>query len=115
MFYVHESIVITSSDVYSDDYCQAVLIYSEKHNIILIGAYRPPDTPAASFSKFLSKAQEFIDKHNSTDVYLLGDLNFPQIQWKTISIKSGKSTEENPQRTRTNAIMKIVRSRRSLP
>ena len=95
IIYVHESIVITSNDIYSDKYCQAVLIYSEIYNITLIGAYRPPDTPCASFSNMLSKAQEFIDKHKSADIYLLGDLNFPQIQWKTTSIKSGKSTEEN--------------------
>ena len=42
-----------------------------------------------------NELKEFIDKHNSTDVYLLGDLNFPQIHWKTISIKSGKSTWNN--------------------
>ena len=70
IIYVHESIVITSNDIYSDKYCQAVLIYSEIYNITLIGAYRPSDTPCASFSNMLLKAQEFIDKRKSADIYI---------------------------------------------
>lgn len=93
--YTHDSIVISNIETFSDKHCQAVLIYNEPNNLIIIGAYRPPDTSLDSFKNLMTKIQNFINKYNKPDVYLLGDLNFPNIRWQDSTIKCGKSTEDN--------------------
>ena len=93
--YSHDSIAISSHEIYSDKHSQAVILYSEVHNLIMVGLYRPPEAPLTSFANLMSKIQSFVDKHKTSDIIIQGDVNFPQVVWSDSTIKSGKSTEEN--------------------
>ena len=93
--YSHDSIAISSVEMFSDKHCQAVLLYSESHNFIISGVYRPPDAPLGSFTNMITKIQDFINKYNNPDIMIQGDLNFPNVIWSNSTIKSGKSTEDN--------------------
>ena len=93
--YSHDSIAISAVEIFSDKHCQAVLLYSETHNIIVAGVYRPPDAPLISFTNLMSKIQDFTNKYNNPDIIIQGDLNFPNVLWSNSTIKSGKSTEDN--------------------
>ena len=93
--YSHDSISINCVESFTDKHCQAVLLYNETNNMIVVGAYRPPDTSLASFTNLMTKIQDFINKFNNPDVIILGDLNFPNVVWCNNTIKSGKSTEDN--------------------
>lgn len=93
--YSHDSIAISCVETFSDKHCQAVLLYNETHNVIVVGVYRPPDTPLVSFTNLMIKIQDFINKYNNPDIIIQGDLNFPNVVWCNSAIKSGKSTEDN--------------------
>ena len=93
--YVHDSIVVNKVETFSDTFCQAVLIYNQEQNLVLIGAYRPPDTPEDSFINLLNKLESFCKEFQNPDIYLLGDLNFPNVVWASSTIKAGKSSQDN--------------------
>ena len=48
--YSHDSIAISCVETFTDKHCQAVLLYNETNNLVVIGAYRPPDTTLVSFT-----------------------------------------------------------------
>ena len=54
--YSHDSIAISSVEMFSDKHCQAVLLYSESHNFIISGVYRSPDAPLVSFTNMGAQA-----------------------------------------------------------
>ena len=97
--YLHKDLVIDKSYTYTDKYCQAAAIYNNKHNLLIIGVYRPPPgrTPAeeTSFTACLNALQEIITEHEGADIQIHGDFNFPNISWNTRDIdKKNRSTCE---------------------
>ena len=70
---------------------------STKSNCIIACVYRPPNTDIESFSNLLGFISTFIDTHNKLDklqIFLFGDFNFPQINWKSGSIAEYKTPSE---------------------
>ena len=45
IIYSHKSITIDDSEIYSDKYVSAMMIYSKHMNILLYACYRPPNAP----------------------------------------------------------------------
>ena len=85
LLYIHNSLIISDTYTYEDSYNNLVLCYIEPQNVVLVAVYRPPDAPKESFDKLLNSVQRKLDDlcHNRTtpDIYFMGDLNFPNMDW----------------------------------
>ena len=53
MIYSHKDIIIDDTDIYSNEYCSVIIVYSKQLNILLSACYRPPNAPETSFKKCL--------------------------------------------------------------
>ena len=63
-----------------------VCCYIESSHTLIASIYSPPDSNPSGFSSLLSHLQETVDRisdsHRMPDMYILGDFNFPEIDWK---------------------------------
>ena len=88
--YMHNTLSIDSTNLYADKICQAVCIYNNLLNLIIIGVYRPPSRNLPeeenSFRTCLNEIQDVIKEHPNADIQIHGDLNFPFINWDTLEI-----------------------------
>ena len=85
LLYAHESIPITSSNVFDNDVCEAVLLKSSPIKLIVASVYKPCNASDSSFADLLFFLQDCINQTEESDRYtkiILGDLNFPDL-WKT--------------------------------
>ena len=95
IIYLHKDFIMEDKEIYSDEICQAAMVYNSIINLVIIGIYRPPRADDRSFKACLEKINTFIDKHEDADIQMLGDLNFPFIKWKTNEInRSNRLTTE---------------------
>ena len=60
--------------------------------MIICILYRPPEAPLASFKPVLETISSYISGHVNYDLCLLGDFNFPCIDWNTLSIIPGATS-----------------------
>ena len=62
-------------------------------NIIIASIYRPQDTSTELFTKTLDTLQKYIERsstdNNHPTIILMGDFNFPCIDWTDLSMKKG--------------------------
>ena len=93
--YSQESLPITSFETFDDKICQALLRKCETAEIIICVIYRPPDAPISSFKACLEFIAYYILDHESYETCLLGDFNFPMIDWNSGVILSGSSSATN--------------------
>jgi hypothetical protein len=95
LLYSHESIPLTDSFTHDDGTCEAVFCRFDTLKMCVIVVYRPPSAPKASFSNIINFMKTKINDVNddSYEICILGDFNFPHINWETSIIESGGSTE----------------------
>ena len=88
--YLHSSLTPSDQITYSDDRNSVAAVFIPSLNCIIASAYR---APAASHVTVLEKLEEFFVRNSCgdspPDVFLLGDLNSPQINWSTLSAEQG--------------------------
>lgn len=90
--YLHSTLNADSSNVFSNSYCEASVIYNKASNTLLACIYRPPAAPFSKFSECLEFIENFIDSIASMpEILITGDFNFPFIDWDTGTIPSGAS------------------------
>ena len=97
LLYVHKSIAITSTDIFDDDICQAVLIKSSPIKLIVACVYKPCDASDNSFTNVLAFLQESINNTPNSDEYtkiVLGDFNFPDLYKSDSEYAIAKSVSE---------------------
>lgn len=87
LLYVHKDIPITNSDTFDNSVCEAVTFSSSVRNSLVIGAYRPPDASLEEFKEMLFFIQKCINENEPHEVTVMGDFNFPNINWSDKSIK----------------------------
>ena len=95
LLYSHESLPITSFETFGDKIGQALLCKCETAEIIICVIYRPPDAPISSFKACLEFIACYISDHESYETWLLGNFNFPIINWNSGVILSGSSSATN--------------------
>ena len=96
LLYLHDQLLVNDICRYKDRENNMVCCYLEASHTIVATIYRPPDSDPLSFSSLLSCLQQKIDKISDNrrmpDLYILGDFNFPEIDWKMPSSSSSLST-----------------------
>ena len=95
LLYSHESLPITSFETFDDKICQALLCKCETAEIMICVLYHPPDAPISSFKACLEFIAYYISDHESYETCLLGNFNFPMIDWNSGVILSGSSSATN--------------------
>ena len=92
LLYVDEGVPIKWSASYDDGTCEAVFCRLPSCSLSIAVVYRPPDAPYDSFSGVLQFLGSNLEKDPDTDLFLMGDFNFPMIDWNNLSI-GGRSAE----------------------
>ena len=82
LIYTHNSLPVTQSDSFDDDFCEAIFLTSLPSKLMIACIYKPCDAPLTSLYKLLSFLENCIDKTAESDCYtkvILGDFNFPEM------------------------------------
>ena len=90
LLYVHDSIIVSDEKSFDDDTCEAVICTIAAEKTIIANIYRPPDTTSTSFKSLLTFLQLYISnktENDHHDIIIMGDFNFPNINWKDITIQ----------------------------
>ena len=74
--YLHHTLSIDESKKFSDKYTEAIMTFLKKSNIVIIIAYRAPNTPVKSFKNMIDTVKTFCKEHERSDILVLGDFNF---------------------------------------
>ena len=65
-----------------------VKIKTGKHdNLVIAGVYRPPSTDYAYIDKICSPIETVAKSHSSAALWIVGDLNLPDIDWANKSVQ----------------------------
>ena len=80
---------------YDDSYCQALFVKFSCLKLGVFVLYRPPDAPKNNFSNALRFVDQCIENEldGSFQVCLVGDFNFPDVDWKTEKILRGQTVQ----------------------
>ena len=85
ILYVHNDLVVTDWDHYEDRCNNLVMCYIKACNTLLALVYRPPGPETQGYQDLLQRLQDKIDElsGNTTvpDLYIMGDFNYPDIDW----------------------------------
>ena len=98
--YVHDNLIVSESQSFCNQYCEALVITVESEKTLIMTVYRPPDTPLNKFKEtveFLYRALQ--TKDDSWVKIITGDFNFPNICWEDNHITPGTSRENNESAT----------------
>lgn len=91
--YVRSDLAINTSEVvsHSDGICELLGILLKDINTLLFTVYRPPNSDEQSFKLVMDKVLVTINTHSNLnpEVIMVGDFNFPQINWNTREVQGG--------------------------
>ena len=94
---VHNRLLVSNVQSFDNSVCEAVICTIPSMGAIVASVYRPPDTTSHELSPLL----QFLDRYlkdavsdETNDVLILGDLNFPGMDWHTLSY-SRTTKEQN--------------------
>ena len=97
MLYSLSSIPVSLSESFDDSVCQGIINLYPSAKLCVAVVYRPPDATAASFSKLLDSFTYVIENcaPSDYDLFVTGDFNLPQVDWETLQIQSGGTSDSN--------------------
>ena len=74
---------------------------------IIINVYRPPKTPTSNFRNLIEEIKTTINNYEvNKEIVLVGDFNFPQINWENETMQGSSSKEDKEQATLLLELMK---------
>ena len=88
--YIREDIAATTKELlaYSNDMCEVLCLELKEANTIVMTVYRPPNCFQSRFQDVMEKINEIMEpyRHSSLEKVILGDFNFPGINWNNDTI-----------------------------
>ena len=95
LLYSHHNFPISKCKTYDDSHCSALFVKFPTIKLGVFVIYRPPEAPCEKFHNTLDFVQGCIGEEldSSFQVCLVGDLNFPGIDWKTEQVLSGQTVQ----------------------
>ena len=85
ILYVHNDLVVTDWYHYEDRCHNLVTCYSKPCNTLIALVYRPPGPETQGYKDLLQRLQNKMDElsRNTTvpDLYIMGDFNYPAVDW----------------------------------
>ncbi|KAL5260824.1 hypothetical protein ACHWQZ_G006752 [Mnemiopsis leidyi] len=97
LLYSLSSLPVSVTESYDDGICQGLCNIYPSAKLLVAVIYRPPDASLSSFSKLLDQVGHAIETHadNDYDLFITGDFNLPHIDWETLEVRSGGTSESN--------------------
>ena len=98
VLYIHEEIAVSDVSSYDDTICEAILCTIPTISTILINVYRPPSASLKSFTYLLNHIQSYLDpilENSYHDINIMGDFNFPNIDWPSLSCTPSHGREQH--------------------
>jgi len=92
IIYYQDHLSATKSQCFSNKVCEIAMTFIAQLKVIVVAIYRPPNTELAVFQEALSQIDQYLHKNaanSDCDVMLMGDLNFPNVDWTTESVTNG--------------------------
>ena len=95
LLYSHNNYPISECRTYDDSHCSALFVRFSSLKLGVFVVYRPPEAPCEKFHSALNFVQKCIeeDLSRSFQVCLVGDINFPDIDWRTETVLSGQTVQ----------------------
>jgi len=113
LLFSHEDIPVSSVKTSDDGVCQVLFVTFLTAKICIANVYRPPNANYSSFKKaidFLDDMYSSLDDE-SIQLWLVGDFNFPNIDWPSLSVNPGGSTDA----TQSSLLLRRIFSSTSCP
>ena len=84
--YIHETLDIEESLIknFSNDTCELLILKIKQIKVNLVCLYRPPDTTTDLINEPFNIIEEYLSENYEENIILVGDMNFPFVQWKCI-------------------------------
>ena len=88
---------MSASGCYDDGICQGLYNVYPSAKLFVAVVYRPPDDSLSSFTKLLDVLGQAIEDlvEHDYDIFLTGDFNLPQVDWESLEILSGGTSDSN--------------------
>ena len=95
LLYSHNNYPISECKTYDDTYCSALFVKFPSIKLGVFVVYRPPEAPCEKFHSTLDFVQRCIweELNGSFQVCLVGDFNFPDIDWRSERVLSGQTVQ----------------------
>ena len=97
LLYSHQSYPISEEECakYDDSYCLALFVKFITLKLGVFVVYRPPEAPREKFLGVLAFVQKCMDEQldRSFQVCVVGDFNFPDIDWHSEKVLSGQTVD----------------------
>ena len=94
IIYVHEMFDVSSSVSFDNQYVEVVVLHIDDIKASLVCVYRPPNCPLSKFKEAMQFIDENLVKGDDWTLFIAGDFNLPVINWSTLSLKTGCTSEE---------------------
>ena len=95
LLYSHHNYPISECKTYDDSHCSAIFVKFSSIKMGVFVVYRPPEAPCEKFHNTLAFVQRCVREElgSSFQVCVVGDLNFPDIDWRTERVLSGQTVQ----------------------
>ena len=96
IIYYQQHLSVTKEASFSNDTCEVACVLLSQLNTIIVGIYRPPDTPFTIFQEALAMVDKFLNDADSCkrDIFIMGDMNLPNVDWQTEQTVTGCSKND---------------------
>ena len=89
-FYIKDHIQFSTCLSFSNDMCEVLIVKLSNPQLVLINTYRPPNSSRESFEEIVNKIRSCIGEMSTPlcdiHIIMLGDFNFPLIDWQSTVI-----------------------------
>ena len=88
---------MSASEIYDDGVCQGLWNTYPSAKLLVAVIYRPPDASLSSFANLLEQLGHAIEDLADTtyDLFITGDFNLPNVDWESLDVRSGGTSESN--------------------
>ena len=90
MLLVHNSLLVSNIKCFDNTVCEAIVCTIPSMGAVVVSFYRPPDASSDELTSLLEFMDDYLTDHGNsetTDILILGDLNFPTVNWDELTYK----------------------------
>ena len=102
-----ENLSSLESMTFSNKTCEVCITQIVQLKATIVAIYRPPDTRGDLFQEALNKIDTYLTDLNKqkNDIFIMGDLNLPNVDWDSGSTRPGCSKNDRDCLTRLGKLM----------
>lgn len=107
--YIQDRLASTVLYTNSNTVCEILILKIVSLDLVLCLMYRPPDCKQHELLPCIEKIRNILRNHEDSKIVLLGDMNFPKIDWTdTANPKLPPMTEQNDHKIQITALLELT-------